>query len=274
MHERTQRQLFSLILLGLALVLLAPTSSRAAADDELRAAKLMENALQAAATRSPSVKVDAAQVEQLTKTYAGLTSKYPEHAGIRSAYAQHLWSIEQRAEAVAQWQKAAELDPHNADIAYRLGGFLVTVGRLRDADFQFQRAVSLAPDNALYHFDLGTTSFLFRNQIGGQEADAIARRALDHFRRATELEPFNLEYARGYAETFYAAPDADWKEALQAWQHFLEITPEKGFAYLHLARVSLRLGQKDQARGYLAKLEGSAFERPKRQLLRQIEERP
>ena len=60
----------------------------------------------------------------------------------------------------------------------------------------------------------------------------------------------DLEYARGYAETFYGMPEPDWAEAAAAWKHVLALSPSSDFACLQLARVSLKMGDKMQARNF------------------------
>jgi len=90
----------------------------------------------------------------------------------------------------------------------------------------------------------------------------LLQRALFQFREASRLAPMDLEYARAYAETFYGMPNPDWKEAQVAWQHYLELSTDRNrnFAYLQLARVSVRQRKKAQALSFLDKI--SDFSRP------------
>ena len=80
---------------------------------------------------------------------------------------------------------------------------------------------------------------------------------------------------RAYAEIFYSLPKPDWKFALAAWQHFAEISRQQDFVQTNLARVHLKLGQKDAARACLAKVQGADFQQLKEKLSRRLEtERP
>lgn len=259
MHDGLKRQLFSLVA-ALLCGLLSTGPSHAAPEDDLRAVQLFEKAVEARVARSPDEA--APELEKVRAEYARLVAQHPEHAPTRHAYATFLWETRRHDEAVAQWLEAFRLDPGNAETAYRLALAHLAGGRIAEADAMLTRAVQSAPDVALYHYDLATSSFLFRHQLGGDRPDALIARALTHYRRAVELAPFNAEYARGYAETFYAAPTPDWHEALRAWKHFLRITSDRNFAYRHLARVSTRLGLAEQARDYLNRIDTDSGRTP------------
>ena len=88
---------------------------------------------------------------------------------------------------------------------------------------------------------------------------------------AARLQPLNPDYARAYAETFYTVPDPDWRAALQAWQHFYEISPGKDFALVNLTRVYMKLGNKSEARASLARVQGPEFDRLKARLKERID---
>ena len=75
-----------------------------------------------------------------------------------------------------------------------------------------------------------------------------------------------MEYARGYAETFYGVPDPDWSEAEAAWKHVLSLSPQADFANLQLARVSLKLGHKEEARRFLDQIHDTRHDGLKQKL--------
>ena len=103
------------------------------------------------------------------------------------------------------------------------------------------------------------------------EMPELFRRALVEFRTASRLSPNDVEYARAYAETFYGVPDPDWAEAEVAWKHVLALSPRGDFAYLQLARISLKRGDASEARRCLAKLTDTRNESLKRKLLAQAD---
>ena len=81
----------------------------------------------------------------------------------------------------------------------------------------------------------------------------------------------DLEYARAYAETFYAMLNPDWEEAQIAWQHYLELSTDREFAYLQLTRVSLKRHKKAEALSFLDKISDPLFSGVKEKLRKQAE---
>ncbi|MEO6870641.1 MAG: hypothetical protein ABI233_00300 [Chthoniobacterales bacterium] len=67
-------------------------------------------------------------------------------------------------------------------------------------------------------------------------------------------------------------PDPDWVEAEVAWKHVLALSPQSDFAFLQLARVSLKRGEKAQARMFLDQIEDARHDSLKRKLRAQAGE--
>lgn len=166
------------------------------------------------------------------------------------------------------------IDPRNDLALSRLGEAALELGEVKKAAGFYTRALESAPKNAAYHFDLANIIFLFRFDILDAEApnaEAMIRRARDHFAEAARLEPLNVEYAKAYANIFYDLKPADWEGALTAWNHFMEISPQKDFGYANLARVHMKLGQKAEARACLAQIHAPDFNRLKARLNERME---
>jgi tetratricopeptide (TPR) repeat protein len=148
------------------------------------------------------------------------------------------------------------------------------MGRVREAAEQFLLAVRSESNNPDYHFDLGNVEFVLRDdlttawKIGSAE---LLQRALFQFREASRLAPTDLEYARAYAETFYAMPNPDWEDAQIAWQHYLELSTDRNFGYLHLARVSLKRHKKAEALSFLDKISDPSYSQVKEKLRKQAD---
>ena len=176
--------------------------------------------------------------------------------------------------AVEHWRTAQRLDPKNAEAASWLGGAYLRAGGVREAAEQFLLAVRSESDNPDYHFDLGNVEFIFRKDLTAAwkiDSAELLRRALFQFREASRLAPNDVEYARAYAETFYGIPNPDWKEAQVAWQHYLELSTNRNFAYLQLARVSLKQNKKAEALSFLDKISDPRFSEVKEKLRKQAE---
>jgi predicted negative regulator of RcsB-dependent stress response len=66
-------------------------------------------------------------------------------------------------------------------------------------------------------------------------------------------------------------PNPDWKEAQVAWQHYLELSTNRNFAYLQLARVTLKQNKKAEALSFLNKISDSSYPEVKEKLRKQAE---
>jgi tetratricopeptide (TPR) repeat protein len=198
------------------------------------------------------------RVEQI---YYQLVRDNPQSVPAQNATAAFLWKNGGAAAAIEHWRTTQRLEPENGEAANSLGGAYLRMGRVREAAEQFLLAVRSESDNPDYHFDLGNVEFVFRHDLTATwkiDSAELLQRALFQFREASRLAPTDLEYARAYAETFYGMPNPDWKEAQVAWQHYLELSTNRNFAYLQLARVSLKQRKKAEALSFLDKISDSS----------------
>ncbi len=194
---------------------------------------------------------------------------HPDSVPARQAYADFLSDHGQLRAAILQWRTAQLLQPGRAAIANSLGGAYLRMGRAADSAAQFARAIGLDADNAAYHFNLANVEFLLRRDLTSawkMEEPHLLHLALGEFREASRLSPHDVDYARAYAETFYGMPDPDWTEAEAAWKHVLSLSPQGDFAYLQLARVSLKQGHADRTREFLKKITDTRHDTVKRKL--------
>jgi len=211
------------------------------------------------------------RVEQI---YYQLVRNNPQSVPAQNALAAFLWKNGQAEAAVEHWRTVQRLEPENAEAASSLGGAYLRIGRVREAAEQFLLAVRSESNNPDYHLDLGNVEFMFRSDLTAAwkiDSAELLQRALFQFREASRLAPTDLEYARAYAETFYGMPKPDWKEAQVAWQHYLELSTNRNFAYLHLARISLKRHNKAEALSFLDKISDSSYFQIKEKLRKQAE---
>ncbi len=211
------------------------------------------------------------RVEQI---YYQLVRDNPQSVPAQNALAAFLWKNGKTEAAVEHLRIAQGLEPANAESANSLGGAYLGLGRVSDAAEQFLLAIHLEAANPLYHFNLANVEFVLRNDLTAAwkiDSAELLQRALFQFREASRLAPTDLEYARAYAETFYGMPNPDWKEAQVAWQHYLELSTNRNFAYLQLARVSLKRHKKAEALSFLDKISDSSYSELKEKLRKQAE---
>jgi cytochrome c-type biogenesis protein CcmH/NrfG len=232
--------------------------------------KAAHKAAQALANPNVTAK-ERARVEQM---YYQLVRDNPQSVPAQNALAAFLWKNGKAEAAVEHWRTAQRLEPKNGEAANSLGGAYLKMYRFPEAAAQFLLAVSSESDNPDYHFNLANVEFLFRRDLTAAwkiDSAELLQRALFQYREASRLAPTDLEYARAYAETFYGMPNPDWEEAQIAWQHYLKLCTDRNFAYLQLARVSLKRHKKAEALSFLAKVSGSLYSEVKEILRKQAE---
>ncbi len=206
--------------------------------------------------------------------YEKFLQEHPGSVAGHVRYAEFLSAQGNLRAALVHWRAAQQIAPNDAAIANALGGICLRMGQAADSAAQFARAIGLESDNAAYHFNLGNLEFMLRHDLTAawqMETPAVLRLALAQFREASRLSPNDIEYARAYAETFYGVPDPDWAEAEAAWKHVLSLSPQGDFAYLQLARVSLKRGDAEGARQFLGKIVDTRHEDLKRKLRAQAD---
>ncbi len=206
--------------------------------------------------------------KKVARVYERLVARYPKNAKAHSAYAGCLYQMNDAPGALAQWRAAEVLDPRDAGTASHLGCCYLERGESRKAVGYFALASGLEPGTAVYHYDLANATFILRHELsraGGEQA--VLENALAEFKKASELDPFNAEFARAYAETFYGLENPEWRDALKAWEHFLDLKGPPDFCYANMARVNLKLGRKEEALENLSRVTRSDFRNVKRRLL-------
>lgn len=274
-RDRWQRQLLALAgAVWLSFQATAWSGERPAATPapylgDLRAARLMEATLS-----GQNLGADAAEWQKLETVYADLDAKYPGTEEILNDWAQFRWDLGDWEVAVKKWRAVIGKNPRNDYALSSLGDASLRKGQIRDGATYYLRASESAPTNAAYHFALGNILFLFRKDLTDAEAPdehAVAQRAIKQFSEAVRLEPLNGEYAKAAADIYYGIQPPEWEAALAAWNHFLEISPQKDFAYVNLARIHLKMGHKAEARACLAQIHSPDFERLKARLTEKID---
>lgn len=269
MHPHKHRQYrlpFCALFFAAAHSLLAENARDTPAAQELAAVRAQVAAL---AVHDASAE-DWAKV---VRTFAEFAARHPRDAAVRGAHAEFLWERDDRERAIAEWEAAERLAPRDAVVLSRLADAHLAMGRGKECAQYFQKACDAAPGSARLRHAAGNAIFLFRHELVDEitSEDDVFARALAHLAAAARLAPEDVEYARAYAETFYALPKPDWREALAAWEHYLAVSPSPDFAHVNLARIRLKRGQLDAARRALEKIQGAGFERLKGKLREQIE---
>ncbi len=196
------------------------------------------------------------KLQRVADDYEVLVKAHPDFAAAWAAYGLFLCEpvVEQRRTALALLFKANGLDGELPVVKNQIGVLLAEEGRMIEALNYFLAASDLAPQEALYHFQIGLVldeareSFLKTN---AWTAATIDKTVLEAFRRSVELAPERTDYAYRAAEVYYGLAEPRWEEALKAWsalERRLKGDIEKQAVRLHMARVQWKIGHAAVAR--------------------------
>jgi len=138
-------------------------------------------------------------------------------------------------EAMGQYQKALEIDPNFADAHNNLGIVLLKKGQVDEAMAQYQKALEIKPNNASAHYNLGNV-LLQKGQVD---------EAIIQYQRALEIKPTDAEAHYNLGNALFKKGRMD--EAIAQYQKALEIDPNFAEVYYNLGNVLLQKGQVDDA---------------------------
>lgn len=215
-------------------------------------------------------------VERLEHSYRRFLAQHPGHVRAMVAFGSFLDDTGRGDEAMRWWEKALVVDPRAASAYNNIANHYGHTGRAGDALRYYAKAIALAPDEPMFRFNWAVTCSLFRNEthaVYGWDAAEIFRRSMAQLRAARDMAPLEFSYAKAYAEEFYLVPQPDWTEARVAWKVCLGLASDdeqKQAVYCHLARVSIRMKDAEEARLWLTKVESGQFESLRRALERQL----
>ncbi len=132
--------------------------------------------------------------------------------------------------SLQEFQRALQLDPRNADAQRRLGGSYDSAGRTADAEAAYKKAIALRPDYWVGYNEFG--NFLDGHQ---RYDEAVAQ-----FKRAIELTPDNASLYQNLAAVYLDSADPKYfPEAEQALVKSLSLEPSYG-AYANLGYLYIQ----------------------------------
>lgn len=218
------------------------------------------------------------QVQSLVHEYERLLRDNPKFALGHAAYGALLGKVGMRKESAVMLLKANQLDQDIPFVKNQLGNYLAEEGKPLEAAPYFLSAIKLAPNEALYHYQLGSLLAEARDDFlkSGDWTRAALDQSMAHaFQRAAELAPARFELAYRYAESFYDLEQPDWDAALKLWAALEDKaqTPiERQTIRLHAANVLIKQGKTDYARTLIAMVDEPALEGQKQKLVAQLAE--
>ena len=194
------------------------------------------------------------RLEGIKAEYEDFILQHPNHANARLAYGSFLNDTHDEEGAVAQWDKARQLEPTNPAAWNNLANYYGHRGPVNKAFEYYAKAIELDGKESVYYHNLAVTVYLFRKDAREYyhlTEQQVFDKALELYRKAIALDPDNFVLFSDYAESFYGTNPPRWQEGLAAWTDALKIAHddvEREGVHIHLARINLKLGHFDEAR--------------------------
>jgi tetratricopeptide (TPR) repeat protein len=210
--------------------------------------------------------------------YEDFILQHPNHANARLAYGSFLNDTHDEEGAVAQWDKARQLEPTNPAAWNNLANYYGHRSPVKKAFEYYGKAIELDGRESVYYHNLAVTVYLFRKDAEEYyhlTEQQVFDKSLALYRKAIELDPDNFVLFSDYAESFYGTNPPRWKEGLAAWTEALKIAHddvEREGVYIHLARINLKLGHFDEARRSLDVVTNAMYATLKNRITRNLNE--
>jgi tetratricopeptide (TPR) repeat protein len=220
-----------------------------------------------------------ARFESVRKGYEDFLKRYPDNAHGHLAYGSFLNDIGDEEAALAQNEKAAQLDPKNPATWNNLANYYGENGPLTNAFTDYAKAIELNPSEPVYYQNFATTVYLYRKdaeEFYGINEAQVFDKALELYRKAVQLDPDNFPLATDYAQSYYGIRPLRTNDALVAWTNALNIAHddvEREGVFVHLARIKMAAGRYAEARAQLDAVTNSMYADLKARLQRNLAQR-
>ncbi len=220
------------------------------------------------------------QLSEVVRDYEALLRRDPQFAAAYVAYGLFLSTTGHVKRSFEIFKRAEKIEPDLAVIKNQLGNHHAEEGEYKEALAYYEGAVALEPKEPLYHYQLGTLLYEYREFF--VDAKLLPRhdllvRSAEAFARAAELAPDNIAYAYRHAESFYDLPAPDWTAALATWKSIAQRAKagvELQTIQLHQANILLQLGRADEARALLEQITEAPLQANKQKLVEQLSGTP
>ena len=156
-------------------------------------------------------------IAELSGAYTQLLRDHPDNLLLLLHYGKFLRMVGEDKGAVTVFERVRKLDDSVAVAYQQLANIHAENGRYHEAWPLLQTCLKLAPDVALYHYQMGEFLNVFGEYLVSAnllKADELSPRLQAEFKRALELDPTSARLAERYAQSFYQVPEPDWKRRL------------------------------------------------------------
>tara|TARA_B110000438_G_scaffold460_1_gene489 strand:+ start:21 stop:1181 length:1161 start_codon:yes stop_codon:yes gene_type:complete len=220
------------------------------------------------------------RAQQILSAYESYLEDNPRDVNGLILYGKFLRRMGQPRHATGLFLEADKIDPRLAVVKQNIANYLVEEGRLADALPFLLKAVELEPKEPVYHHQLGTFLFLFKEDLlslGIASVQTNDRSMHEAFRSASKLAPDNFEYKLRYAQSFFDISDPVWDKALGVWQDLRNQARDRPVSeqeYLALgeARAMTQLGMGKEAVTILKTITSPSLRATRESLIKELKE--
>jgi tetratricopeptide (TPR) repeat protein len=216
--------------------------------------------------------------EPVKKAYENFLTEHPRHTKARLAYGSFLNDIHDEDGAIAQWEKAREIDPKDPAAWNNLANIYAHRSPIKKGFEYYEKAIELNPKEPVYIENLAVCVYMFRTDAKEYyhlNEDQVFDKALALYRQAMKLDPNNFVLASDYAQSFYGTKPPRYKEGLEAWKNVLPLARdeiEREGVHVHLARIEGKLGDFSEAQKHLDVITNEMYAGIKKTLTRNLKE--
>jgi len=136
-----------------------------------------------------------------------------------------LWTLKRAPEAARAFEKALSLNPESAEVHNNLGMLLFQAGKHTRAIAHFQAAITLGPLIPQIHNNLGNALSAVKDLAGAQKA----------FEAALDLDPDHLDALNNLGNLF--AGRGEFENAKKCYIHAIRAKPDSADAYYNLGNL-------------------------------------
>ncbi|HLP76048.1 MAG TPA: tetratricopeptide repeat protein, partial [Candidatus Paceibacterota bacterium] len=214
------------------------------------------------------------RLEPVQKRYEEFIKAHPDHAKVRLAYASFLEGVGDDTGALAQMEKARDIDPKDPAVWNNLANYHGHNGGVTNAFAYYTKAIELDPAEPVYYHNFGTTVYLFRKdarEFYNIDEQQVFDKAMSLYSNAMRLDPTNFVLAADVAQSYYGIRPIRTNDALSSWTNALKLAGnefEREGVYLHFARWNTKFGRFDEARAEINSVTNPAYADLKARMLR------
>jgi len=209
----------------------------------------------------------ASQAQEIVHLYENIIENNPDHVESKILFGKFLIKVGQHEDAIPFFLEADQLNPNLAVTKQQIANHLIHTNRAADALPFMLLATKIEPEQPIYHFSLG--QFLQRFKTSLLDANISNLPSLDDlmlnsFKKASELEHGNFNYALRFAQCFHDLNFSNKLHALNAWNRLNVLFPrltsrEKQYINLHRAQFLIDLNRTEEAQEILESIEHTSL---------------